>query len=137
MLPNTENLDDLILDFEEETQENTKTFGINKSDGKRMAGMIDGLKALEQHIYLTLSVEADQFIIYPYTYGIRTLDLFGKPYHYVMAVIPERITEALLSDDRINDVSDFEFEIKGNRLTVRFIVHSIYGELEEETVVYY
>jgi len=54
-----------------------------------------------------------------------------------MAVIPERITEALLSDDRINDVSDFEFEIKGNRLTVRFIVHSIYGELEEETVVYY
>ena len=136
MLPNTENLDDLILDFEE-VQEKTKTFGINKSDGKRIAGMIDGLKALEQHIYLTLSVEADQFIIYPYTYGIRTLDLFGKPYHYVMAIIPERIKEALLDDDRINDVSNFEFEIEANRLTVRFVVYSIYGELNEETVVNY
>ena len=136
MLPNTENLDDLVLDFEE-VQEKTKTFGIHKTDAKRMAGMVDDLKALEQHIYLTLRVDADKFIIYPYTYGIRTLDLFGKPYHYVMAVIPERIKEALITDDRIIDVSNFEFEIDTNRLTVRFVVYSIYGELEEETVVNY
>ena len=137
MLPNIENTDDLVWDFEEDSQENTKTFGIRKSDGKRMAGMIDGLMALEQHIYLTLSTEADRFIIYPYTYGIRTLDLFGKSHDYVMALIPERIEEALLSDDRINSVSDFEFEIEANRLTVHFIVHSIYGDVEGETVVNY
>ena len=174
MLPNIENTDDLILDFEENEQFKTKTFRINVSEqivsntiissilGKLILGkcylgevyektetierieqlyyingMVDGLLALQQSILLMLSTEADQYIIYPYTYGITTLDLIGKPSHYVMAVIPERITETLLSDDRITDVSDFEFEVNGNKLTVKFVVHSIYGDIEEETVVIY
>jgi hypothetical protein len=102
-----------------------------------ISGKADGLVALQQSIFLMLSTEADQYIIYPYTYGINTLDLIGKPSYYVMAVIPERITEALLSDDRITDVSNFEFEVNGNKLTVKFVVHSIYGDVEEETVVVY
>ena len=84
-----------------------------------------------------LSIEADQYIIYPYTYGINTLDLIGKPSYYVIAVLPERITETLLSDDRITDVSDFEFEVNKNKITVKFTVHTIYGEVKEETEVAY
>jgi hypothetical protein len=84
-----------------------------------------------------LSTEADQYIIYPYTYGINTLDLIGKPSYYVMAVLPERIKKTLLSDDRILDVTDFEFEVNRNKLGVKFIVHSIYGDLKEETAVIY
>lgn len=98
---------------------------------------VDRLAALQQNILLMLSVEADQYIIYPYTYGITTLDLIGKPSYYVMAVIPERIKETLLSDDRITDVTDFEFEINANKLTVKFVVHTIYGDIEEETEVSY
>ena len=102
-----------------------------------ISGMIDGLAALRQSIYLMLSIEADQYIIYPYTYGIQTVDLFGKPIHYIMAIIPERIKATLLSDDRITDVSDFEFERDGNKLNVKFVVHSIYGDIEEDMVVIY
>lgn len=176
MLPNTaliEDIDKLILEFEEAQQGKTKTFAIDEdlveSEGSAnddslsilgvgrlgvlklntykiqtikeplniISGEVDGLEALKQSIYLMLSVEADQYIIYPYTYGIQTLDLIGKPSYYVMAVIPDRITEALLRDDRITDVSDFEFDINGNKLTVKFVVHSIYGEVNEETVVVY
>lgn len=166
MLPNMENADDLILDFEENEKNKTQTYRINfveqKSSGTNailgklilgkavlgnatsttdawynISGKVDGLVALQQNIFLMLNTEADQYIIYPYTYGISTLDLIGKPSYYVMAVIPQRITEALLSDDRITDVSDFEFEVNGNKLTVKFVVHSIYGEIEEETVVIY
>lgn len=139
MLPNTENIaniDDLVLDFEEAEQQKTKTFALNMKENI-IAGDVDGVKALRQSIYLMLSIEADQYIIYPYTYGMNTLDLIGKPSHYVMAVIPERITELLISDDRITNVSDFEFEVDGRKLTVKFVVHSIYGEMEEETVVIY
>lgn len=100
-------------------------------------GNIDGLIALQQHILLTLSIEADQHIIYPYTYGIKTLDLIGKPRHYVMAVIKERIEDALLDDDRITGISDFQFEIHRNKIGVKFVVHSIYGDVEEETAVIY
>lgn len=140
MIPNnenTENLDDLVSDFEEDEQENTKTFGLNITENI-ISGMVDDIDALRQSIYLMLNTEADQYIIYPYTYGLTTLDLIGMPDYYVTAVIPERIKETLLSDDRITDVSDFEFEVMDNKLNVKFIVHTIYGEdIEEETVVIY
>lgn len=136
MLPYGENTDDLILDFEDDVVENTQTFELNMKQNV-VGGKIDELTALKQSIYLMLTIESDQYIIYPYTYGIKTIDLIGKPYYYVMAVFPERVKETLLSDDRITDVSDFEFTIDGNKLNVKFIVHSIYGELEEETVVIY
>lgn len=134
MLPNTENIDDLVLDFEESKVQNTQTFGLNINQNT-IGGKVDDLIALQQSIYLMLNIEADQYIIYPYTYGVKTLDLIGKPSYYVMAVIPNIIKEALLSDDRIIDVSDFEYEVNKNKLTVRFIAHTIYGDVVEETAV--
>lgn len=136
MLPNTANVDDLISDFEHNGQQKTKTFRLNMSNNT-IGGNVDGLAALRQHIYLTLSIEADQYIIYPYTLGIKTLDLIGKPSYYVMAVLPGRIKDSLLSDNRIIDVSDFEFEVTSNKINIKFVIHSIYGEIEEETAVIY
>ena len=139
MLPNSayvENTDDLITLGLEETKENTKTFGLN-INRNIVNGKIDDLAALQQRIFLRLNIEADQYIIYPWTYGLTTVDLIGKPVYYVVAVIPDRIKETLLSDDEITDVSDFEFDVKGNKLTVKFVVKTIYGDLEQETVVTY
>jgi hypothetical protein len=84
---------------------------------------------------MMLNTEADQHIIYPYTYGVKTIDLIGKPSYYVIGVIPNRITETLLTDARITNVSDFEFEVNRNKLTVRFTVHSVYGDFKDETGV--
>ena len=134
MLPVTENLDDLLAKFN--NSEKTKTFAINTNENV-IGGKIDGLAALKQSIYLMLSIEADQYIIYPYTYGITTVDLIGKPSYYVAAVLPNRIKETLLSDDRITGVSDFEFEVNRNKLHVSFVVNTIYGNLDEKMVVRY
>ena len=117
-------------------ENNTETFGLNMTNNV-VVGKIDGLAAVKQSIYFLLSVEADQYIIYPYTYGITTIDLIGMPNYYVMAVIPNRIKETLLSDDRITDVTDFEFATDKNKLHVKFIVHTIYGDIESETAVSY
>lgn len=127
MLPYGENTDDLTLDFEEDVVENTQTFGLNITKNI-VSGKIDELAALRQSIYLMLSTEADQYIIYPYTYGLQTVDLIGKPIYYIMAVLPTRIKETLLSDDRITDVLDFEFEMNKNKLLVRFRIQTIYAE---------
>lgn len=139
MLPNSayvENTDDLITLGLEEKKENTKTFGLNLTRNT-VSGKIDGLAALQQRIYLMLGIEADQYIIYPWTYGLTTVDLIGKPVYYVVAVIPDRIKETLLSDNEILDVSDFEFKVNGNKLMVKFVVKTIYGDLTQETVVTY
>ena len=135
MLPNIEPFGDVVTEFEEAQQSN-QTFAINMVSNT-IGGKIDDLTALQQAIYLMLSVEADQYIIYPYTYGIKTLDLIGKPSYYVTAVLPERIKETLLSDSRITDVSDFDFEVRGNKVHAKFVVHTIYGDTNEETVVMY
>jgi hypothetical protein len=137
MLPQSENIDDLVSDFDEEELEKTETFAINISENI-ISGKVDELDALRQAIYLRLSIESDQHIIYPYTYGLQTLDLIGKPVYYVAAIIPDRIKETLLDDDRITDVTDFEFDVNKDKLTVKFVVHTIYGEtIDEETVVSY
>lgn len=136
MIPSFENTDDLLLGAVEEKQENTQTFGLNMNLNF-ISGKVDGLDALKQSIYFRLSTEADQYLIYPYTYGLNTLDLIGKPSYYVAAVLPERIKNALLGDDRITDVTDFEFKINRNKITVKFIVHTIYGEVDGETEVAY
>lgn len=161
MLPNTGDFDDL-LDFEETEQEKTQTFGIaslfkkvtiryratlgecslgylklGNTDVDQMIGKIDGLEALRQSLYLLLAIEADQYLIYPHTYGVNTLDLIGKPYYYVLAVLPDRIKETLMSDHRVVDVSDFEFKVNKNKITVQFVVYSIYGNVEMETEVTY
>ena len=120
----------------DDTLENKETFYLNIKENI-IGGKVKGLEALRQSIYLMLNTEADQYIIYPYTYGITTLDLYGKPSHYVMAVLPDRIKETLLSDSRITDVSDFGFNVNKNKLTTSFVVHTIFGETKEEVVVNY
>lgn len=114
---------------------NTYKIQTNVSPSNIVSGMIDGVAALQQSIYFMLSIESDQYIIYPYTYGLQTIDLYGKSSDYIMAILPERIKKTLLSDDRVTGVSDFEFSVDGRKLTVKFIVHSIYGDIDEETVV--
>ena len=136
MIPITENLDDLVLQFDETEQAKTQTFGIDLTKNI-IVGRIDDLDALRQRIYLRLSIEADQYIIYPWNYGITTLDLIGKSNNYVVAIIPERIRETLLRDKQILDVSDFEFDVHKNKINVKFTVSTIYGDFKEETVVIY
>ncbi len=106
----------------------TKTYKIVLDKG-RINGYTDELDAIIQAIYLILSTERYQYIIYSWDYGVELIDLIGKPIPYVMSEIPRRISEALTQDDRIEDVVDFEFEKKGKYLHTTFTVVSTLGEL--------
>lgn len=101
----------------------------------RISDYTDGLEALTQAIYLILSTERYEFIIYSWDYGIELIDLYGKPMPYVMAELPRRIKDALTQDDRISDVVDFEFETSGKTLTVSFTVKSNIGNIATELEV--
>ncbi len=53
-------------------------------------------------------------------------------------MIPELervIKEALMQDDRITNVKDFNFEKKGKDILVTFIVETVEGEVSIEKVV--
>ena len=105
------------------------------ADKNRINGYADELDAVTQAVYLILSTERYKHIIYSWDYGVELLDLIGKPMPYVMSEVPRRITEALTQDNRITDVTNFEFEKKGKRLHVKFTVVSKIGNIPTELEV--
>lgn len=114
----------------------SKTYKINQlKDEQRIYGYIDNLEALKQAVYLMLSVERYENIIYSWNYGIELADLFGKDKNYVIAELERVITEALLIDDRINGVTDFQFDTNKNKVHCTFTVKSIYGDFTEEKTI--
>ncbi len=101
-------------------------------------GFVDELQAMEQVIYKILNTERYQYAIYSWNYGVELLDLFGKPTSYVCPEIERRITEALLQDNRITSVSNFNFEIIDKKnIAVTFKVNTIFGDINAEKVVTY
>lgn len=96
---------------------------------------VEGVDDVKQGVYFILSTEKDKFLIYDWQYGIETLDLIGQPMDYIMAELQVRIKEALLWDERITDVTDFDFEVSHRALHVTFTVHTEIDEFEAETEV--
>ena len=99
-------------------------------DRDRVRGMTDGRDAVLQAVYLILNVERYAYPIYSRNYGSELSDLIGKPKDYAMSEIKRRITEALMQDDRITSLSDWDFETGLNSVRAIFVVHTIYGEVE-------
>ena len=129
MIPSTVGF--LAQDFEIEEQPSlTYKMDLN---GDSVRGFVDEQEAMKQAIFRILNTERYQFIIYPWYYGIETIDLHGEPVTYVCPELERRITEALLIDTRIISVTDFEFdlEVKGVVHTM-FTVNTIYGEIKAD-----
>ena len=138
---------EILKDFEFKTHE-TKTYGITDHKGSSIirvndgtftlgneikdtfGNYIDGLEAVKQAIYLILSIERYDYIIYSWNYGVELKNLFGKPLSYVLPEIKRRVTEALLQDQRIKGVDNFSFETKRGIVYASFTVHTIYGNVE-------
>lgn len=117
-----------------ETNYPSRTYGV-AIDSNRINGYIDDLEAIKQAVYLILSTERYQHIIYSWDYGVELLDLIGKPMPYVMSEIPRRIKEALTQDNRIIDVTDFEFKKNKNKLHTTFTVVTKVGNISTEMEV--
>lgn len=129
MIPSTVGF--LAQDFEIEEQPSlTYKMDLN---GDSVRGFVDEQEAMKQAIFRILNTERYQFIIYPWYYGIETIDLYGEPVTYVCPELERRITEALLIDTRIISVTDFEFdlEVKGV-VHAMFTVNTVYGEIKAD-----
>lgn len=104
--------------------------------GSILCGYTDGLEAVKQAIFKIIMTERYQYIMYSWNYGIELLDLFGKPMTYVCPELKRRISEALLGDDRIQSVDNFEFDFPQKGVVhVAFIAHTVFGNVQAEREV--
>lgn len=127
MIPNTVK----EFDFEVETQP-SNTY---KIENNKVIGFCDGLDAIKQTIFSILNTERFDYLIYSWNYGIETKNLIGKSKDFVMSEIKRLIKEALTQDDRIDDVTEFNFYSNKNYLNVNFKVKTVDGTIEIEKVV--
>jgi hypothetical protein len=134
MIPSANSL--LLTELEVKTQP-SRTYKMHL-DRETISGSCDGQDAMAQAIYKILNSERYEALIYSWDYGIELKDLFGEPISYVCPELQRRIEEALMQDDRITSVTDFEFDISEKRtVKVSFTVHTIYGDIETEKAVNY
>lgn len=106
-----------------------------KNEKDKIEDYINGIESIKQAVYKTLMTDRYAYEIYDFNYGVELNDLIGKSRELVKAEIPNRIQDALSSDDRIKDVYNFVFSdspIDKNALEVKFNVRSIFGTEEFE-----
>ncbi len=131
MIPQVQ--DDIRQDFTFEALP-SKTFKLNHNN-LTVTGTIDQIQAVEQAVFLILNVERYQWLIFSWNYGVELHNLIGKDPEYCLPEIERRVREALLQDDRITAVQDFQFEINKKQVLTTFTVVSIFGEINVEKVV--
>lgn len=113
----------------------TRTYKLNYKTDDRVIGFTDGLDAMKQAVYKIINTERYRYIIYDWNYGIELEDLFGMPIPYVYSELERRITEALLADDRIKKVDDFEFSNSDEEVLMKFTVTTTEGIIDIEEVI--
>ena len=100
-------------------------------DIKQVRGYTDELEAVRQAIYKMIMTERYHYVMYSWNYGIELIDLFGEPVTYVCSELPRRISEALLWDDRITAVDNFEVDFpQRGVIHVAFTAHTILGDVQ-------
>lgn len=139
MIPRvTTDYEDLIADFEvvNQNEQPTHTYKLDYMND-RVIGWTDEQEAMKQAIYKILNTERYDFVIYSDNYGVELRDLIGEHIAYVIPEAERRIREALIWDERITSVFDFEFDIGKKSVGITFKCNTIYGEVNIEREINY
>lgn len=124
LIPNSEE-----INTEYNSIEPSKTFKYNFEDGS-VGGNIDEVEALKQTIIIILSTPRYAYEIYDGSFGHELYTLIGQPKELIISEAPRLIEEALLEDDRILSVSDFEFnQTKIDSIEILFKIKSVFGDI--------
>jgi len=131
MIPNTVNN---LLSNLEGIEQTSKTYCLNVKNNT-ITGFCDDKEAMRQTIYCILNTERFEHLIYSWNYGTELKFLIGENITYAIPELQRVIREALLQDDRVEEVNDFDFRMENNRILVTFNVITTVGEIQGEKVV--
>lgn len=135
MVPETEIDEDVLENLEELEEMPSYDFGLN-TENNRVNGIVEDLEAVKQAIYIMLSTERYEHSIYGNDYGVEFNDLIGQDVEWIVPELEMRITEALLTDERITEVTDFAFDTsKKSVIAITFSVETTKGTLTVEKEV--
>ena len=137
MIPNTrvpQEQFEKLLDNYENKKYSSKDF---KLSGGRIKGYVDNEDSLAQAIYFILSTERYQYASMSDKVGVELQELYGDNDPVIELILASTIREAILADDRVQEISSLEIErIERDTFSVKVEVLSNIGEtVEVEKVV--
>lgn len=108
-------------------------------ENRRILGRIDGIEAVKQAILKAVITPRFKCLIYDDDYGSEIKNDLIKDTEndnlYWKAVIPEYVKDSLSLDDRVLEVKDFDFDINGDTITIKFTAVTIFGDVAIEGVI--
>lgn len=112
----------------------SKTFYID-FESKKILGMVDDKKAMEQSIYLALKTGRYNYLIFSWNYGEEINKLVGNPKDLARAELHRLLNECLLVDDRISAIEDLIITEVEEGLHVSFTAVTLHGDIPIEREV--
>lgn len=118
-----------INGFEDEAEKPTKTYRLDLDNG-RIIGTVDGIEAVKQAVRKAIITSRYKNPVYDSDYGSEVRDMIydaeSTP-ELIETALPELIKDALSTDSRILEVSDFDFRFENDKAYIAFVVDTIYG----------
>ncbi|MEN1969031.1 DUF2634 domain-containing protein [Lentibacillus sp. N15] len=129
---------DVELPDEDVEIETLRTYKIDYETMTITKEIIEGMEAIRQFIYMVLRTQRYEHFIYSTDYGSEIDALLSDSevtQEFKIMELPRLITEALIYDERIDDVTDFDIKQEFDAFRVSFAVHTVEGILEIEEVL--
>lgn len=108
----------------------TRTYYVDQTT-KRIVGMADGQKVMQQAVEIILSVGRFRWGIYTPYFGMQWDNLIGQNPGFVASELQRRLKDAFGVDNRILGISDFTYTVSGDTLTASFVVNTVYGDVQK------
>jgi len=110
-------------------QQPSRTYKINFETG-RIDGMIDEIDAVKQAVQKVLQTERFEHLIYSGGFGSELSTVIGSDRATFPSDVKKAIRAALIRDDRIRDLQEWNFEYDGDTATVTFTVVTQFGSFQ-------
>lgn len=125
-------IEDEEVDVEVEEVKEPADYEINFETGRLTGRIITGLDAIVQRAKIVLNTDRYFYSQYSWDHGAELNQLIGKNYDkdYIESEVKRMVSEALMTDESILDITDFSTFIQNEKLTVRFTIDTVYGRRE-------
>lgn len=108
----------------------TKTYLVS---GGRIQGFIYEMEAMRQAVEKILLTQRFEDLIYFGDYGVETDRLIGQSIDFVTSDLQRTVSDALLTDDRIQEIQNFRIvDVTDDSIHCAFGVQTIHGLIEVE-----
>jgi len=114
---------DIAESEESKVIEVPREYGIDFTTGQLTGKMVEGLEAIKVWVWLCMHTERFRHAIYSSDYGTSLEQYFGE------------VTDALLMNEYIESIEDFEVVRNFDTLNIKFRVVTKFGSLEVDESV--